>query len=416
MKRLLFVTTRLFWPTDSGRKVSLYHYCRSLHYDYGYEIHLFSFLESNQEFVPGEKPEFIASVEVAEPVAPHEVAANLVRHSFGKAPWPLQCCLFFSGKNARRLREKALDLCPEVIVVDMIRTAQYRPCFDGLSSRLILDMDDLLSKRYENKLRVNDVENLMGAFGGGRLAHRHLGLLNVARRAALSIERDRVLRAEEEFSRQFDDVIFVSQTETDLFNKMTGTKKAKTVTMGVDYAYYSQEVEPAAGCTDVAFLGNMKYGPNVDALRFIVSEVLARIHPAPTLTVVGSVPESVISEFSINQGVRFTGRVEDVRPHITGAKVFLAPITSGSGIKTKILEAMAMGAPVVTNSVGAEGLMAVRGRDIVVEDNPSDLAVAVKELLDDPARRMALSANGREYVRGHHVWSDVLSAFGDMGL
>lgn len=416
MKRLLFVTTRIFWPADNGRKVSLYHYCKGLHEQYGYEIHLYTFLEAEQKYLKETKPDFIKTVEVASPIGKIEIARNLIRHSMKKNIWPLQSCLFYSKENAKRLKRIVQSLSPDVIMVDMIRTAQYYPAFSESDAIKILDMDDLLSRRYERKLLSGDTSNLMGSFGPEGSSICSSSVRRKIERRILKEESRRADVAERRFSEQYDSVVFVSEPETRLFSERTKTKKAVTVTLGVDYEYFSEPIEPAAGVGELAFLGNMKWEPNVASLRFIADSVLPRLGSGVKLSVIGAAPNTVVSSFKAYGNIEFTGRVDDLRPYLAGAKVFLSPIVYGSGIKTKILEAMAMGLPVVTNSVGAEGLLATDGEELFIEESPEAIARIVTLLLNDSDLREQTGKKARAYIKANHVWNDIMQRFSFAGL
>ena len=108
--------------------------------------------------------------------------------------------------------------------------------------------------------------------------------------------------------------------------------------------------------------------------------------------------------------------VEDLRKVLGSCELFLSPIAHGSGIKTKILEALAMGLPVITNTLGAEGLSVVDGEELLVRVTPETTAEAVEELLSDPERCRKMGEAGRAYIASRHTWDIVWQKFADMGL
>ena len=155
-KKLLFITTRLFFTTNSGRKLSLYHYCRGLYEKYGYDIYLFTFLEGDQVFEDElkNKPYFIKEVYRASEIGAITKIGNLFFKSLFSKKWPLQCSLYYSQTNVNRIRQLCGEHHFDVVITDMIRTAPYIDGLEGVPVK-ILDMDDLLSKRYERELAAD---------------------------------------------------------------------------------------------------------------------------------------------------------------------------------------------------------------------------------------------------------------------
>lgn len=417
-KRLLFITTRLFWPTDSGRKVSLYYYCKGLAERYGYDIYVYSFLEGGQ--TPGmlaDKPDFLREVRLAKHVNMIGKSWNLLtRGLFGG--WPFQTTLFYSRANRRAIRAFCEEIRPDAVIVDMIRLAPYYNCFSDLPCRKILDLDDLLSRRYVRQSRRSDTgSDLLGA-SADRMTRTSNRILrnSFIKRMILRSESRRCNRAERKYGRLYDSVIFVSESETAAFNRMIGEEKAYTVTLGVDLDYYRSatqaEKEPGA----VAFLGNLKYAPNQDSLSFIADKVLPLMRLPYTLYVVGTAPDGYEAQFADNPHIVFLGRVDDLREAMGKCNVFLSPIAYGSGIKTKILEALAMGLPVVTNTIGAEGLSVTDGENILIRVHAGTMAEAVDDLLADGEKCRRIGAAGQAYIADKHTWDIVWQKFADMGL
>ena len=143
---------------------------------------------------------------------------------------------------------------------------------------------------------------------------------------------------------------------------------------------------------------------------------LPRLDQKYTLNVVGRYPETVGAEYKENRRIRLLGKVQDIRPVIQSTQVFVAPILYGSGIKTKIVEAMAMGMPVVTNAIGAEGMDVMDGRELLLAETPDGIAQAVERLMQDETLRLELGERAQAYVRANHDWREIQKVFGEMGL
>ena len=126
-----------------------------------------------------------------------------------------------------------------------------------------------------------------------------------------------------------------------------------TVSLGVAYPFFSEKLPVKKDDGKVTFVGNMATPANADSVRYIIDQVLPNSRMIKNIVFVGKCPESLREEYEKNEKVFFTGKVDDLRMYVEGGMVFLAPIAYGTGIKTKILEAMAMGMPVFTNSIGS---------------------------------------------------------------
>jgi glycosyltransferase involved in cell wall biosynthesis len=131
---------------------------------------------------------------------------------------------------------------------------------------------------------------------------------------------------------------------------------------------------------------------------------------------VGSCPKSITGKYSGKANVKFTGFVNDLQSEVTSTAVFLSPIAYGSGIKTKILEAMAMKMPVVTNSVGAESISAENGKHFFIYDDYAEIAKCVDYLLDNPEDAIGVAENGCQLVTERYNWQTIWKKFKEMGL
>ena len=159
------------------------------------------------------------------------------------------------------------------------------------------------------------------------------------------------------------------------------------------------------------FTGTIRYFPNKDAVLYFYNEIfplIKRAIPEVKFYVVGNQPPKNVIKLASSGDVVVTGRVEDVRPYFDKSAVFVCPLRSGSGMQAKILEAMAMGVPVVTTSLGFEALDAVAGRDILVADDPKRFAEEVIRLVKDRDLRQYIAQNARKLVEEKYDWSSIV--------
>jgi glycosyltransferase involved in cell wall biosynthesis len=138
-----------------------------------------------------------------------------------------------------------------------------------------------------------------------------------------------------------------------------------------------------------------------------VYDALKQRFPDLTLSLVGQDPSPAIRALATDPSICVTGFVEDVRPYIARASVVIAPFVSGRGIKNKVLEAMAMGKPVVTTSIGVRGIEVTHCEHLCIADNPVKFADQVEALLLDTAKRRRMGHQAREFVKKHHAWARV---------
>jgi glycosyltransferase involved in cell wall biosynthesis len=175
---------------------------------------------------------------------------------------------------------------------------------------------------------------------------------------------------------------------------------------GVDLERYQGDWQPAVPGT-LIFPGALTYQANFDAMAFFLEAVFPLIRakrPGVTLRITGRTDGVPLHRLPAGDGVIFTGYLDDVRPAIAQSQVCVVPLLTGGGTRLKILEAMALGTPVVSTSRGAEGLKVTCGEQILIADEPAAIADAILLLMDDPALRSRLSANGWRVVEKDYSW------------
>lgn len=208
----------------------------------------------------------------------------------------------------------------------------------------------------------------------------------------------------------FSRAIAVSETDKALMATWVRPENIKVVENGVDIGYFKPTgVKPRGG--SLVFVGSLDWRPNVDAMLYFLKgvwpEVLQR-YSAATLTIVGRNPAPVLVDRAGKlKSVILTGTVDDVRQYMAEAMVFIVPLRVGGGSRLKILEALAMQKPVVSTSVGAEGLEVSPGENILTADSPSEFAAAIGRLFTDEALRVRLGEAGRRLVEERYQWGQL---------
>ena len=225
----------------------------------------------------------------------------------------------------------------------------------------------------------------------------------------------RKLRAREaDLCRAADLTIAVSEDDRRRLEQLAPGICAASIPTGVDTGYFVPDptIEREA---HLVFSGSMDWHPNEDAVIYFMDAILPRIRnevPGTTFTIVGRNPTARVREHAERVGaVTVTGTVDDVRPFIAEGSVYVVPLRAGGGTRLKIFEAFAMARPVVSTTVGAEGLGIGPGRHYVAADDADAFATSVVALLRDPARRRQLGDAGRQLVETCYSWPTIARVF-----
>jgi len=221
-----------------------------------------------------------------------------------------------------------------------------------------------------------------------------------------ALEARRLRAYEKAIAKRFQHCVFCSSVEADIFRSFGGGCEPEVIANGVDLEYF----HPNGSAYDrrrVVFCGAMDYYPNVDGVLHFVNEVWPHVRaavPDAVMCVAGRSPAPEILALGERADMDVTGAVADIRPCVQQAAVSVAPLRVARGIQNKVLEAMAMGTPVVATSEARAGIAGIPGQDLIVADEPEDFARAVVDLMTSPARRQQIGQAGRELVVQHYRW------------
>jgi glycosyltransferase involved in cell wall biosynthesis len=236
------------------------------------------------------------------------------------------------------------------------------------------------------------------------------------KRAYLSRQAERMLEYERRVCGEVDHVIAVSDIDARLMRDMYRISRVSAVPTGVDTDYFTPPKTTAAASRkwDLVFIGSMDYIPNIEGVRYFVREILPLIRgarPGTTLAVVGRKPPEEIAAMAGDPGITITGTVADIRPYLWDSAVSVVPLLSGGGTRLKIYESMAACLPVVSTTVGAEGLAIHPPHDIRLADTPDRFAAECVALLNSPADREAVACAGRRLAVESFSWDQVSRRF-----
>ncbi|MES2603717.1 MAG: glycosyltransferase family 4 protein, partial [Pseudomonadota bacterium] len=208
--------------------------------------------------------------------------------------------------------------------------------------------------------------------------------------------------------------ITVSDADREHFLQLAPTSHIQSTPTGVDIDYFQAAPPEGEHPNEIVFCGSMDWFPNEDAMLWFCDTMLPAIRarmPDVTLTIIGRNPGARIKALADGTKIRVTGTVDDVRPHVAPAAVYIVPLRIGGGTRLKIFEALAMGKAIVSTTVGAEGLPLEDGKHIVLADTPEAFAEKIVALLRHPSARHNLGKAGRQLVETRYSWARITDTF-----
>lgn len=310
--------------------------------------------------------------------------ANSIMMMFGEGS--LQAAYCRSPEMEERVREILAAEKFDLVHVDHLRAAQYVPA--RIEPLKFIDAVDCITSLYD-QFRRNLPRGL------GRLKSR--------------MEWRRLKDYEPRVLNQFDQVIVTCERESAALREIGVRSPVAVVGNGVDFQYFEPhpELKPFDHPT-IVFSGKMSYAANSDAALYFAEEVFPRVKeavPAARFLIVGSYPGRKVRALQQIAGVEVTGGVDDLRDYIARAHVAVSPMRIAVGVQNKVLEAMALGVPVVASSKACDGIQAQDEQEILSANRPEDMANAVIRVLQDPELAQRLGRHGLEYVRENHDWN-----------
>ncbi len=293
-----------------------------------------------------------------------------------------------NGEYYRSIRDRISALCRDaqvdMIYVDLLVMAQYVD--PTLKIPAFVDLHDSMTLMAR---RMLDVER------------------NWRRRLALHLHMFRIRMLEGSLGKTFKLVVTNSTVDEQVIRELCGTTNTLTITNGVDMQYFAPEAAPVNN-DKVVFTGVMGYAPNEDAAMYFAEDIFPLVkgkRPKAEFWIVGSEPSEKVRALAKMPGIHVTGKVDDVRPYVRSAAVFVSPLRIGSGVKNKILAAMAMKKATVATTLSIDGLNLSNNREVLLADEPQDFADKVLHLLADRETALQLGANGLARVQGQYSWA-----------
>ena len=376
--KILYLCHRFPFPPRRGGKIRPFNMIRHLAREH--EVSVASMVRSAQEAAEGAGlAQHCAHYEMARVHDPVQ-ALRMVSRLPTAAPSSL--AYFYSPDLARRVRELLAKERFDLVFVHCSSAAQYVEHVDGVPK--ILDFGDMDSQKW---LEYSRYKPFPLSFG-------------------YRLEGHKLEREERRLASRFDLCTATTRAEWETLENLGTAVATGWFPNGVDSEYFAPSDEPYDVDT-IAFVGRMDYYPNQQCMFDFCARTLPRLQakrPALKLLIVGADPSPEVRDLQKLPGVTVTGSVPDVRPYLRRCALMVAPLNIARGTQNKILEAMAMGVPVVVSRAAAGGVDAHDGEHFLVGSTPESYAALVLRVLDHPPERMRLGRAGRERMLSNHAW------------
>lgn len=393
--RILFLTQIIPYPPDAGPRIKTWHVLSYLA-EQGHEITLASFTRPEEErYLPALRQ-----------VCAHVHPVPIHRSRISDLGYGLRSLLtgrpFLVERDDRAAMRAVVRMVVECGKVDAIHADQ-------------LSMAQFALVPFSPPYRIFDAHNATWT-----IFNRVEKNVPWYLRPMLSFETRRIKRYEGELVETFDRTLAVTQIDRQAFmdaalewekqhsaGKRTSKhgslqQRMQVIPITIDTTSLTP-ISRMSGSRNLLTLGTLHYPPNADGIRWFIRDVFPLVQeqvPDVTLTIVGKNPPADFSASADRSGgsIRVTGYVPDLTPYLERAALMVIPVRTGGGMRVRILEAFARGIPVVTTTIGLEGIDAHPGQDVIVADTPKDFSTAVVELLKDQTTQSQLARNGRRLV------------------
>ena len=381
--RILFLSPRLCIPLFTGAKLREYHIARALARHA--EVTYVSFLPPGAEAPSAADLPFFRDIHLVptpQRYSPLRIARGLISR------WPLTVINYTSDEMKSLIAGIAIARPFDLIHIDGFSMAAYAPFLESISPspvRVVYNWHNIVS------------EALRRYSGNVKSAPRRFYASLTARRAE-GMER-MVLRS------GFGHAVCSVREQQQLLG-IEPRARIAVVENGVDTDYFAG-TSAASTRRRIVFVGSMDYYPNTEAVVLFARRIWPRIRerfPEWQFTIVGSNPGPAVIELGKERNVEVTGTVPDIRPYYRDAVAAVVPLRTGGGTRLKILEAMAAGVPVISSTLGAEGLEVTPGRDLLIADDAEDWLPALASLCQQSLRWNELAVAGRALVLARYDW------------
>lgn len=373
LPKLVVVLSRFPYPLEKGDKLRSYYQIKELSRRFSIYLIALSDVPVSRESIH-ELENYCSSVTVYR-LGKLSVLLNSFLALLGKTP--VQVGYFYNYFIARKINNQIHSIRPDHILSQLIRTTEYTKNYHLCPKTL--DYMDALSKGMER-----------------RIEHAPW-----YKKWFFRTEYKRLLVYERIMFDYFDKKTIISeQDKRYIFHPERD--KIVCIPNGID-AHFLEKITVEKKY-DLAFVGNMNYPPNIEAVLFIATRILPEF-PGAKLLVAGATPHPRLEKLARqNPNIIVAGWIDDIRTAYLSANVFFAPMQTGTGMQNKLLEAMALGVPCVTTSLANNAIGAVHNESILVCDTAGEMKENLKQLFENAEKRYRIGTAGRAFVQERYSW------------
>ena len=378
--RILYVCHRFPYPPKRGGKIRPFNMIRHLKEE-GHEVYVASLTRSQEEEEAGKGLADHCAGFVTGRVQSWKQNIRMVLKLLSRTPSSMG--YFYSPELDRNIQGLLKRHTFNLIFVHCSSVAQYVSATKGVPK--ILDFGDMDSQKWQIYSRFKPWPLKWGYW----------------------LEGTKLEKEERRLAKQFDLCTCTTRAELATLDGFATGVPTDWFPNGVDHGYFKPDGK-GYDQHRISFIGRMDYYPNQECMirfcRQVLPLIQERVQEA-CLDIVGADPTPEIKNLEEHKGVRVTGSVEDVRPYVLRSTTMIAPLKIARGTQNKILEAMAMGVPVISSKVAADGIDAVPGEHLLVADTPEGYADHVISLMSDAKLRDQYAKAGRDRMLSHHDWN-----------
>ncbi len=393
LPRILFLAHLLPWPLQGGGQIKSYNTLRTLASKH--EVRMLAFIRSEQE------REYIAPLE---PLCAGGIDTVLLPR--GKARDAVKALEALVRRKSFLISRDDSDPFRQLV----LKHLRVPDAFQAVHVDHLQMMQFVPPRAYNPAVKVVLDNHNIEFFIPKRLAEDTHS--NPLMRLYARQEWPKLRNFERNAVRRADLTLAVSNEEVAGLRELAASQADRiiAVPIGVDIDYFAPVPRKPTSCTLLS-IGTMYWPPNVDAMLYFYREIWPKVKakvPNVTLNIVGMKPTATIRALPTRDAaIHVTGSVPDVRPYAEDCGAFIVPLLSGSGMRVKVLNALSMGLPVVSTTVGAEGIRVTHGENILLADTPEEFSEAIIRLLKEPQLGERLGKSGRELMETHYSWDVV---------
>lgn len=379
--KIVYLTSRFPYPLDKGDKLRAYHQIKNL--SEKYEVHLICISDKDHSKNDLEEIRAIVYSLHVLTISPFERYVSLFKSIFSETPF--QIAWFYDPQLDLAIQNICKDIHPDHVFCQLARMGEYAK---HLPYPKTLDYMDCFSVSMQKRASVS------------RKWIKKLYL----------IEAQRMHKYEIKIAQYFDHLTIISQQDKAYFS-FPNSHKIHIIPNGIskDFFDLTQLTKPEF---DLVFVGNMSYLPNIESVEYLAEQVLPLCGKHVKLLIAGTNPAQRVKTLQSDQ-VRVVGWVKDIRTAYKNAKIFVAPMWSGTGQQNKILEAMAMSLPCITTGAVNNAIGAAKDHEIMIAESADAFAAHIDFLLKNPEIGYKMGSKGRQFVKEHYDWkqiSEILSS------